>query len=116
MTIKAGEKMPEGKLALMGADGKPGSITTGELFGGKKVVLFAVPGAFTPTCSMKHLPGFVDQPAQALAAAVDAGHQGTDGNAEDGGSFFVAHIFQRDQQVPGRRGRQAAENRGQHRP
>jgi peroxiredoxin len=71
MTIKAGEKMPEGKLALMGADGKPGSITTGELFGGKKVVLFAVPGAFTPTCSMKHLPGFVDQAEAIKAKGVD---------------------------------------------
>ena len=71
MTIKAGEKMPEGKLALMGADGKPGSITTAELFDGKKVVLFAVPGAFTPTCSMKHLPGFVDQAAAIKARGVD---------------------------------------------
>jgi len=71
MTIKAGEKMPEGKLALMGADGKPGSISTAELFGGKKVVLFAVPGAFTPTCSMKHLPGFVDQAAAIKAKGVD---------------------------------------------
>jgi glutaredoxin/glutathione-dependent peroxiredoxin len=71
MTIKAGDRMPEGKLALMGADGKPGSITTQELFAGKKVVLFAVPGAFTPTCSMKHLPGFVDQAAAIKAKGVD---------------------------------------------
>jgi peroxiredoxin len=71
MTIKAGDRMPEGKLALMGADGKPGSITTDALFGGKKVVLFAVPGAFTPTCSMKHLPGFVDQAAAIKAKGVD---------------------------------------------
>ncbi len=58
MTIKVGDKVPEGKFAYMGADG-PASITSDELFGGKKVVLFAVPGAFTPTCSETHLPGFI---------------------------------------------------------
>lgn len=58
MTIKVGEKVPEGKFAFMGADG-PSGITSDELFKGKKVVLFAVPGAFTPTCSETHLPGFI---------------------------------------------------------
>jgi peroxiredoxin len=71
MTIQAGDRMPEGSLAVMSAGGKPGSITTAELFGGKKVVLFAVPGAFTPTCSVKHLPGFVDQAAAIRAKGVD---------------------------------------------
>ena len=70
MTISAGDKMPEGKLAVMTADG-PGSISSDELFGGKKVVLFSVPGAFTPTCSMKHLPGFVENAAALKANGVD---------------------------------------------
>jgi len=59
MTIKIGDKMPEGKFTRMTKDG-PGKITTGELFNGKTVVLFSVPGAFTPTCDAKHLPGFVE--------------------------------------------------------
>ena len=59
MTIKAGDKMPDGQFGIMTAEG-PGSISTDELFSGKKVVLFSVPGAFTPTCSMQHLPGFVE--------------------------------------------------------
>ena len=66
MTIQAGEKMPEGSFGIMTNDG-PGAITSDELFSGKKVVLISVPGAFTPTCSMKHLPGFVEQ-AEALKA------------------------------------------------
>ena len=59
MSIKAGEKMPEGKFTRMTGDG-PKKVTTGELFDGKTVVLFSVPGAFTPTCDAKHLPGFVE--------------------------------------------------------
>ena len=70
MTISAGDKMPEGALAVMTADG-PGSISTDELFSGKKVVLFSVPGAFTPTCSMKHLPGYVDNADALKANGVD---------------------------------------------
>ena len=58
MTIKAGERIPSVTLTHMTSDG-PGEISTDELFGGKKVVLFALPGAFTPTCSAAHLPGFV---------------------------------------------------------
>jgi peroxiredoxin len=58
MTIKVGDKMPSGTLTRMGAKG-PEPMTTDELFKGKKVVLFSVPGAFTPTCNAKHLPGFV---------------------------------------------------------
>ncbi len=70
MTIKAGDRMPEGQLAVMGADG-PEAIDTQKLFGGKKVVLFSVPGAFTPTCSAKHLPGFVDNADALKARGVD---------------------------------------------
>ncbi|MDA0339128.1 MAG: peroxiredoxin [Proteobacteria bacterium] len=66
MTIKVGDKIPEGSLTHMLAEG-PAPMSTADLFSGKKVVLFAVPGAFTPTCSAKHLPGFV-QNADALAA------------------------------------------------
>src|SRR5579862_8918002 len=66
MTIKAGDRMPEGKLKTMTESG-PKDITTAELFNGKKVVLFSVPGAFTPTCDAKHLPGFIQQ-AEALRA------------------------------------------------
>lgn len=60
MTISAGEKMPSGTFGIMTEAG-PGAMSTDELFSGKKVVLVSVPGAFTPTCSMNHLPGFVDQ-------------------------------------------------------
>ncbi|MGH8219624.1 MAG: peroxiredoxin [Steroidobacteraceae bacterium] len=64
MTIKAGDAMPKGSLKRMTPEG-PKDISTDELFKGKKVVLFSVPGAFTPTCDAKHLPGFL-QHAQAL--------------------------------------------------
>jgi len=56
--IKVGDKLPSAKLTAATADG-PKEMTTEEIFGGKKVVLFAVPGAFTPTCSARHLPGYV---------------------------------------------------------
>ena len=59
MTIKVGDKLPEATFTAMTAEG-PRPMTTAEVFGGKKVALFAVPGAFTPTCSAKHLPGFVN--------------------------------------------------------
>jgi peroxiredoxin len=62
--------MPEGALGYMGANG-PDTMTTAELFSGKKVVLFSVPGAFTPTCSMKHLPGFVDHAAAIKGKGAD---------------------------------------------
>jgi len=70
MTIKEGDRMPDGEFGIMTGDG-PGSISTDELFKGKKVVLFAVPGAFTPTCSMSHLPGYVEQAAALKAKGVD---------------------------------------------
>jgi len=70
MTISAGQKMPSGVFGVMTEAG-PGAISTDDLFTGKKVVLVSVPGAFTPTCSMNHLPGFVDQAAQLRAKGVD---------------------------------------------
>lgn len=60
MSIAVGERLPAATLKTV-EDGKPRDITTDEVFGGKRVVLFAVPGAFTPTCSERHLPGYVDQ-------------------------------------------------------
>ncbi len=70
MSIQAGEKMPEGRFTVMNSDG-PGSISTKDFFGGKKVVLFSVPGAFTPTCSKDHLPGFIDNVDALKAKGVD---------------------------------------------
>ncbi len=70
MTIKAGERMPSGTLKTMTKDG-PKDVATDELFKGKKVVLFSVPGAFTPTCDAKHLPGFVQLADQLRAKGVD---------------------------------------------
>ena len=58
MTIKVGDKLPEGMFTIMGSEG-PTGLSTSDVFAGKKVVLFAVPGAFTPTCAISHLPGFV---------------------------------------------------------
>ncbi len=70
MAIKVGDKIPAAKLRVMTAEG-PKEISTDEIFKGKKVVLFAVPGAFTPTCSAKHLPGFVQNAAAIKAKGVD---------------------------------------------
>ncbi|MCH9693728.1 MAG: peroxiredoxin [Gammaproteobacteria bacterium] len=70
MTISAGEKMPAGAFGIMTEAG-PGAISTDDLFSGKKVVLVSVPGAFTPTCSAKHLPGFVEQAAALQGKGVD---------------------------------------------
>lgn len=70
MTIKAGERMPSGKLKTMTAEG-PKDVSTDDLFKGRKVVLFSVPGAFTPTCDAKHLPGFIQNAEQLKAKGVD---------------------------------------------
>ena len=70
MSIKVGDKLPQATFAVMGADG-PKPITSDELFGGKTVALFAVPGAFTPTCSAKHLPGFREKAAELKSKGVD---------------------------------------------
>ena len=64
MSIKVGDRLPEGTFTIMGPNG-PEAITVSEAFRNKRVVLFGVPGAFTPTCSEQHLPGFV-QNADAL--------------------------------------------------
>jgi peroxiredoxin len=70
MAIKAGDRMPSGTLKTMTKDG-PKDVTTDDLFKGKKVVLFSVPGAFTPTCDARHLPGFVQLADQIRAKGVD---------------------------------------------
>ena len=70
MSIQEGDKIPGATLHSM-RDGKPTSMTTEEIFAGKKVVLFAVPGAFTPTCSMAHLPGYVVNADSIKAKGVD---------------------------------------------
>ena len=71
MTVKVGDKLPQAKFTTMGPDG-PKPVTTDEVFKGKTVALFAVPGAFTPTCSAKHLPGFKEQAAALKAKGIDA--------------------------------------------
>ncbi len=70
MTIKVGDKIPSVKLMTMTADG-PKPINSDDIFKGKKVVMFALPGAFTPTCSAKHLPGFVEKYSAIKAKGVD---------------------------------------------
>ena len=70
MTIKVGDRMPRGQFTVLGENG-PKNLSTDELFSGKKVVLFSVPGAFTPTCSAKHLPGFVDNADALKGKGVD---------------------------------------------
>ena len=60
MSISTGDRLPSVKLATMGANGIE-RVDAAELFAGKKAVLFAVPGAFTPTCSQQHLPGYITQ-------------------------------------------------------
>jgi peroxiredoxin len=70
MAIKVGDQVPNGAFTVMTAEG-PKPKTTDELFKGKKVVLFAVPGAFTPTCHKNHLPGFVKNLSAIKAKGVD---------------------------------------------
>ena len=109
MAIQEGDRLPEATLHVM-REGRPTAVTTGELFGGKKVVLFAVPGAFTPTCSQAHLPGFVANADNIKAKGVDSivcvavndafvmDAWGTEGNADelvmagDGNGEFTAAI------------------------
>jgi peroxiredoxin len=71
MPIKVGDSLPNATFRVMTAEG-PKPKTTDEVFKGKKVVLFAVPGAFTPTCSKNHLPGFVQNASAIKAKGVDA--------------------------------------------
>ncbi|MDX1555835.1 MAG: peroxiredoxin [Xanthomonadales bacterium] len=70
MSIQVGDRIPDATLSVMTSDG-PKPLDTGPFFAGKKVVLFSVPGAFTPTCSAKHLPGYVDHADELLSRGVD---------------------------------------------
>jgi peroxiredoxin len=70
MTISVGDKLPDVKVSKAGESG-PEPVQTGDYFKGKRVALFSVPGAFTPTCSAKHLPGFVDKAEDLKAKGID---------------------------------------------
>jgi peroxiredoxin len=70
MTIQVGDKIPATTLKVVTPEG-PKDVASDEFFGGKKVVLFAVPGAFTPACSQRHLPGYVEKAADLKAKGVD---------------------------------------------
>jgi peroxiredoxin len=110
MTIKIGDKLPTAEFLSFNADGQM-KLTTDQVFAGKKVVLFAVPGAFTPTCSMNHMPGFVDNVDAIKAKGVDtvactavndnhvmkawSKHSGADGKIlmlSDGSALFAKTI------------------------
>jgi len=71
MAISVGDKLPEAKFMVMGPDG-PEPKTTSQVFSGRKVALFAVPGAFTPTCHQQHMPGFLSKLDEITAKGVDA--------------------------------------------
>lgn len=70
MTIKVGERLPDVPLTIARADG-PKPTTSSEFFAGKRVALFAVPGAFTPTCSARHLPSYVDKASELKGKGID---------------------------------------------
>ena len=70
MTISKGDRIPDVTL-VKATDSGPEKVRSGEYFAGKKVALFSVPGAFTPTCSVKHLPGYVEKAAELKARGVD---------------------------------------------
>lgn len=109
MTIKVGDTLPDATMYVM-EEGKPTPKTTQDLFGGKKVVVFAVPGAYTPTCSQAHLPGYVVNADAIKAKGADSilcisvndafvmGSWGDDKNAEelimvgDGNGAFTSAI------------------------
>lgn len=71
MAIKVGDRIPDGKFTVMGPEG-PAARSTSEVFKGRKVAIFAVPGAYTPTCHKNHMPGFVDRVAELTAKGIDA--------------------------------------------
>ena len=70
MTISVGDRLPEATFTMMSEDG-PQRLSTGEVFSGQTVAMFALPGAFTPTCSARHLPGFIEKAADLRAKGVD---------------------------------------------
>jgi len=70
MTIKVGDHLPDATFMTMGADG-PSPVSVKDYFGGKRVAVFAVPGAFTPTCSAKHLPNYKERAADLTKAGID---------------------------------------------
>ena len=70
MTIQIGDTLPEGSFNIM-LDDKPSEIDTGDLFGNKNILLFAVPGAFTPGCSLNHLPGFISNRSELYSKGID---------------------------------------------
>jgi glutaredoxin/glutathione-dependent peroxiredoxin len=91
MTIQVGERIPEATLNVL-KDGVQ-SVSTDEIFGGKNVVLFSVPGAFTPTCSSKHLPGYVERFAEFKQRGVDVACLAVN-------DAFVMGAWAKDQNVP----------------
>ena len=91
MSIKVGDRIPEATLNYL-KDGVQ-AIDTNELFAGKKVVLFAVPGAFTPTCSAKHLPGYVEKLGEFASRGVDVACLSVN-------DAFVMGAWAKDQHVP----------------
>ncbi len=95
MTIKVGEKIPSVKLKQMTPDGVK-DVQSDDFFKGKKVVLFALPGAFTPTCSAKHLPGFVEKAAELKKKGVDTIACLSVNDA------FVMNAWGKDQKVEGK--------------
>jgi peroxiredoxin len=92
MSIQVGDKIPSVSLKYMDKDGMQ-TVKTDDLFKGKKVVLFALPGAFTPTCSAKHLPGYVEHLADFAARGVDVACLSVN-------DAFVMGAWARDQHVP----------------
>lgn len=118
--IKVGDKLPAAEFISFNADGQV-KLSTDQVFAGKRVVLFAVPGAFTPTCTMNHLPGFIDNAEAIKAKGVDtiactavndphvmkawSKHSGADGNilmlADGNGTFAKAVGLDVDLSGPG---------------
>ena len=92
MTIKVGDKLPSVSLKYMNKDGMQ-TATTDELFKGKKAVLFGLPGAFTPTCSAKHLPGYVEK-------FEEFGKRGIEVACLSVNDAFVMGAWAKDQDVP----------------
>ena len=91
MTIKVGDRIPNGTLSVMKDGVQP--VTTDDIFKGKKVVLFSVPGAFTPTCSAKHLPGYVEKFAEFKQKGVDVACLAVN-------DAYVMGAWAKDQHVP----------------